>query len=72
MARSHPKRVEAFFFGTGVLTLFGAGFFEFYWEIPQTIFVGCLILKVLYANIMYLPDQETSRIPDPESESARA
>ena len=40
-------------FGTGVIFIFLLGMQENYWEIPQAIFVGLLILKLQYANIRY-------------------
>src|SRR5690606_10620420 len=38
---------------TGTLFLVLLGFQQTYWEIPQAILIGCLVLKVLYAHNMY-------------------
>jgi hypothetical protein len=39
--------------GTGSVFLLLLGFQENYWEVSQAIFVGCMLLKVLYANVVY-------------------
>ena len=41
-----------FGFIAGSLLIFFLGFQEHYWEVPQAIFAGCLILKLFYANLI--------------------
>ncbi len=56
-SREHPElRFPAFLFTTGTLFVVFLGFQENYWEIPQAILVGLLLLKVAYANIIHDPD----------------
>jgi len=56
-SREHPElRFQAFLFTTGALFVVLLGFQENYWEVPQAIFVGLLLLKVAYANIIHGPD----------------
>jgi hypothetical protein len=52
VVRNYPQRVLAASFGTGLLFLLFLGVQENYWEVPQAIFVGLLILKVQYAVLM--------------------
>ena len=49
---SYPQRIMAASFGTGLLLLLFLGMQENYWEVPQAILVGMLILKVQYAVLM--------------------
>ena len=56
VVHNYPQRVLAASFGTGLLFLLFLGVQENYWEVPQAIFVGLLILKVQYAVLM---DPET-------------
>jgi len=52
--RAHPHlRTQAIPFCGAVVLLLLLGLQENYWELPQGIFVGLLLLKVLYANIVY-------------------
>ena len=44
-----------FVFRASLLYVFIAGAWEFYWEVPQSIFIGLLILKPLYALIKQYP-----------------
>lgn len=53
--KSWITRNLAFSFGTGLTLIFLLGIQENYWEIPQAIFIGCLSLQVIYANIVYQP-----------------
>ena len=57
-AVSADKRLLGFFFSIGVLTIYGAGAIEYYWEVPQTIFLGCLLLKVMHAMMMHTKDEQ--------------
>ena len=58
VVRSYPQRVLAAAFGTGVIFLLFIGMQENYWEVPQAILIGLLILKVQYSILM---DQEMRR-----------
>ena len=49
---SYPQRILATVFGTGLLLLLFIGAQENYWEVPQAILVGLLILKVQYVILM--------------------
>ena len=51
--RFKGTRIYAFSIVSGLLFLFLLGVQENYWEIPQSILVGCLLLKVLSANFFY-------------------
>ncbi len=53
-ARSYTQRIQAISFGSGVLLLFLLGVQENYWEIPQAIFVGAMVLKASYASYFYI------------------
>ena len=44
---------QVFLFATGTIFVVLLGLQENYWEVPQAILVGLLLLKVMYANIMY-------------------
>ena len=46
---SYPQRILATSFGTGALLILFLGLQENYWEVPQAILVGLMILKVQYA-----------------------
>lgn len=50
--RTVTDRRKAFAIISGILFLFGIGAADFYWEICQSVFVGALTLKLLYANYM--------------------
>jgi hypothetical protein len=41
-----------FSFRTGILFLFLMGFQEFYWEYPQAIFLGIVLLKILHGKLI--------------------
>lgn len=47
-----PERLAAASFGAGVILLFMLGMQENYWEVPQAVFLGILLLKVQYAGIL--------------------
>jgi hypothetical protein len=49
---SYPQRILASSFGTGLLLVLLLGLQENYWEVPQAILVGLLILKVQYAVLL--------------------
>jgi hypothetical protein len=49
---NYPQRILAASFGTGLLLILFLGVQENYWEVPQAILVGLLILKVQYAILM--------------------
>ena len=50
---SYPQRVLASSFGTGLLLILLLGMQENYWEVPQAILVGLMILKVQYAVLLH-------------------
>ncbi|MEM7114009.1 MAG: hypothetical protein AAF614_16360 [Chloroflexota bacterium] len=50
--RTYPQRILAYSFGTSLLLLLFLGAQENYWEIPQAILIGLIILKVQYAVLM--------------------
>lgn len=52
VVHSYSQRILATSFGTGVLLIFFLGMQENYWEVPQAILVGLLILKVQYVVLM--------------------
>lgn len=54
-------QLEALVLCAGVLLIGLLGWQENYWETPQAILVGLLLLKVLYANIMYNVDRADVR-----------
>jgi hypothetical protein len=54
VVHNYPQRILASSFGTGLLFILFLGVQENYWEVPQAIFVGLLILKVQYAVLMNL------------------
>ncbi len=45
--------LDNFIFQIGVLFLFFLGYQETYWETPQAIFIGLILLKLLYAKLIY-------------------
>jgi len=49
---TYPQRILATVFGTGLLLLLFIGAQENYWEVPQAILVGLMILKVQYVILM--------------------
>jgi O-antigen ligase len=57
------QRLPALLFTAGVTFLVLLGLQENYWEAPQAIFIGLLLLKVLYANIVHGASTD-----DPETE----
>jgi len=61
-AHDRRTRVLAFAVSSGVVFLFLLGFQENYWEVTQAIFPGVLILKVLYACLVY-PAQRGNSVP---------
>lgn len=52
VVRTYPQRIIASCFGVGLLLVFMLGAQENYWEVPQAIFIGIMILKVQYAVLM--------------------
>lgn len=53
--RTRPKmRLLALFLIAGSVLLFLLGWQENYWETPQAIFVGLLLLKIMYANVVHV------------------
>lgn len=52
VVRTYPQRILAAAFGTGLLLVLFLGAQENYWEVPQAIFIGLMILKVQYAVLM--------------------
>jgi hypothetical protein len=49
-ARNYRTQASAIALSIGILFTFFLGFQENYWEVPQAIFPGLLILKVMYAQ----------------------
>jgi hypothetical protein len=65
-ARVHPEsRTSVLLLCTGVIFLLLLGVQDNYWESPQAILVGVLLLKVMYANIMYGTPSATDPHADP-------
>ena len=63
-ARTRPEvRIEALLCTAGILFLVLIGWQADYWEVPQAVLVGVLALKVLYANVMYPPDDHAAVKP---------
>ena len=52
VVRSYPQRILAAACGTGILLFLFLGLQENYWEVPQVMLVGLMILKVQYAALM--------------------
>ncbi len=52
VVHSYSQRILAASFGTGLLLILILGMQENYWEVPQAILVGLLILKAQYAVLM--------------------
>jgi hypothetical protein len=50
---TYEQEVMAIAFSIGVIFLFLLGLQENYWEVPQAIFLGTMLLKALYASIVY-------------------
>jgi hypothetical protein len=70
--KSKSHRIVAFIFCTGLSLLFLLGIQENYWEVPQAIFIGVLLLKLMYANLMHLhsfEDAKVALVPDKEFRS---
>lgn len=57
-SKSQKERIFAFAFGGGALLLFLLGAQENYWEVPQAILIGSLMLKVLYSQIVYSTEKK--------------
>jgi len=55
--RTNLDRILAFSLGAGIIFIFLLGFQENYWEVPQAIFPGLLLLKVVRSNL-YIPSRE--------------
>ncbi len=51
--QTYQQEVMAIAFSIGVIFLFLLGLQENYWEVPQAIFLGAMLLKVLYACVVY-------------------
>lgn len=56
-ARIPVLRLQTIALGTGIIFLFLLGIQENYWEVPQAIFVGILLLKLQYGNLLVQYDQ---------------
>jgi hypothetical protein len=54
-----PQEIMAIAFSIGIIFLFLLGLQENYWEVPQAIFLGCMLLKVLYACVVHADDRPT-------------
>ncbi len=52
-ATTHEEKILAFSFGACTIFIFLLGFQENFWEIPQAILIGLLLLKVMYATVVY-------------------
>ena len=52
---NEKKRFLSFIFFTGVIFIVSLGIQENYYEIPQAILIGVLLLKVIYSVIVYEP-----------------
>ncbi len=57
--RTPAQRVLATSTGAGIVLFLLLGIQENYWEIPQAVFIGAMLLKVMYADLVY----GTSPIP---------
>jgi hypothetical protein len=69
-ARSPDQKWLAVSAATGIVFLILLGFQENYWEVPQAILVGLMLIQVTYANIVYpypVRAQNTARLPVVES-----
>ncbi len=51
--RTSQQEIMAIAFSIGIIFLFLLGLQENYWEVPQAIFLGCMLLKVLYACVVH-------------------
>lgn len=54
-ARSASRRLLAASYGSGIVLLVLLGFQENYWEVPQAILIGCMLLKVQHALLFHAP-----------------
>ncbi len=54
--KNSSSRIMAIGATTGLLFLFLLGFQENYWEIPQAMFVGILLTKILFINVPVAPE----------------
>jgi hypothetical protein len=61
--QTYQQEIMAIAFSIGIVFLFLLGLQENYWEVPQAIFLGCMLLKVLYACIVHAPNHLTERKP---------
>lgn len=52
VVHNYPQRVLASSFGTAILLILFLGIQENYWEVPQAILVGLMMLKTQYAVLM--------------------
>lgn len=52
VVHSYPQRILATSFGTGLLLILFLGAQENYWEVPQAIFAGIMLLKVQYVILL--------------------
>ncbi len=46
-------RVDVFFLAGNLIFIFSLGITDYYWETCQAVFIGSLLVKLLYANIIY-------------------
>lgn len=51
--KTSHQEIMAIAFSIGIVFLFLLGLQENYWEVPQAIFLGCMLLKVLYACVVH-------------------
>jgi len=58
MARYPDRQMEGFFYLICLFILLVAGFPTFYWEIPQAIFLACLLTKYFHAKLYAAPELE--------------
>jgi hypothetical protein len=58
LSRTRKQPILAIVLSSGILIIFLLGFQENYWEVPQAIFPGLLLLKAMYAQLRTpLPSQ---------------
>lgn len=60
--RSYVQKIMATALGAGTIFLLLLGVQENYWEVPQAILIGLLLLKVLYANLVYWSPAEAENL----------
>ena len=68
VATTPERRLEATATGAGVILFVLLGMQENYWETPQAVFVGAMLLKAMYARLVYATGAED---PSAETEPRR-